>query len=72
MKVGDLVAISKLAECEGPGNCVCWYCVHDDSSCMGLVMKRIEMRNKTWWAIMFDIGEYTLMETSVDMVSEIP
>jgi hypothetical protein len=39
---------------------------------MGLVMKRIEMRNKTWWAIMFDIGEYTLMETSVDMVSEIP
>jgi len=70
VKVGDLVVISKLATCEGPGNCVCWCCVHDISSRMGLVMKRIEMRNKTWWAIMFDVGEYTVMETEVDMVSE--
>ena len=77
MKVGDLVKISSEA-CEqltnGGEMCGCWFCFNDSNG-LGVVFKRLDGANVDlgvggYWSVMFDVGEWRLYGTEMEIVGE--
>ena len=82
MKVGDLVRVSVCDDGIDPGDeCGCWFC-SNDSNRTGIIIRRqgsdpLEDLAPTakafhggYWSVMFDVGEWRLYGTEMEVISE--
>jgi hypothetical protein len=72
VKVGDLVKVADSA-CEGGHGCGCWFCFHQ-SSRIGVVLKHLNKKvvkhSKGYWSVMFDVGEWRLYGSEMEIINE--
>jgi len=71
MKIGDLIKADCAACVDEPG-CACFFCAHD-SNRIGLVIERVntEVKHSSgFWSVMFDVGEWRLYGTEIEVISE--
>ena len=79
MKAGDLV---KVQSCEGDvtysteehlytnAECGCWFCFNN-SSRRGIILEKLsEGKGNSYWAILFDAGEWRLYDSEFEVISE--
>ena len=80
MKVGDLIKVSPTA-CDGTTDngldCGCWFCYYDSNK-MGIILKCLKGASRFttippsdgYWSVMFDVGEWRLYGTEMEIISE--